>query len=102
MKETKFTPGPWEAVRNGFVARAVKAASIWISYSCGEGISDEETEANALLVAASPDMYATLISASRELYDACHSSGDPDDETNMQTTAVVYREVRDALNKANP
>ena len=35
------------------------------------------------------------------LYDTCHSSFDPNDPTNMQYDAVLYREVRDVLEAYN-
>ena len=39
-------------------------------------------------------------SAMQELYDLSHSSGNPDDPNNMQSDAVVYRELKTAIANA--
>lgn len=64
MTETKFTPGPWQPhiseVRGDLCVISERA---WI---CGEilnrvrSIPEEEARANALLIAAAPDLYEAL------------------------------------------
>jgi hypothetical protein len=43
------------------------------------------------------DVVKALEDAAQELYDSCHSSGDPMNESNMQCDAVAYRNARKAL-----
>jgi hypothetical protein len=42
-------------------------------------------------------MVEALKEAAHELYDSAHSSGDPSDESNMQSNAVASRKVTEAL-----
>jgi hypothetical protein len=46
------------------------------------------------------ELTEALREARDELYDAAHSNGDPSNEDNMQSDAVVYRKVLAALAKA--
>lgn len=63
MSETAFTPGPWTAERDdvpydgGFETWVVNADGAGI---CMMDCPKDEMEANARLIAASPEMYAKL------------------------------------------
>jgi len=59
--ETKWTKGPW--VADGFFVSSNSGGAVGhdIVSACGTvGRPDSETEANAQLIAAAPDMYASL------------------------------------------
>lgn len=61
----KHTPGPWSwnLVR---VQRAITDAQGGpVAYVHGEGVSEAESEANASLISASPDMLAVLLKLRR-------------------------------------
>lgn len=83
--ETKFTPGPWEAVPEKLYNGRFHAAGRTPSVFCGDRkIADahlplgafrkdgpsEEAEANARLIAAAPDLYNTL----KAIFD-CYEGG---------------------------
>ena len=53
----------------------------------------------AALRSAAAEMAEALETAAQELYHSAHSSGDPADETNMQSDAITYRECRAALSR---
>ncbi len=55
MNDAKFTPGPWE--RGGTL---VGAGNITIRQQWDGVRKSDETEANAYLIAAAPDMYEAL------------------------------------------
>lgn len=67
MSETKFTPGPWEAVSfngNSLVVTELivnEKEAIALLGTCGE-----KEQANAHLIAAAPDMYEALEAAVSE------------------------------------
>lgn len=74
--ETKFTPGPWsQGSRN--------RDCVWLQgkkepgYGMGEGFDwiDCNSEANASLIAAAPDLYEALVMARQELCGLPHSLG---------------------------
>ncbi|MGV6396947.1 hypothetical protein ACTUVN_002642 [Pseudomonas caspiana] len=62
MSESKFTPGPWEAIENGFTKMAViSGEGHYLTYAAGnDRMTDQVLEANAKLIAAAPDMIAAL------------------------------------------
>lgn len=70
MSETRFTPGPWRIVSERDDELKVKGPQDeWVA-DCADGFwSDEadgwimadESEANAHLIAAAPDLYDTLV-----------------------------------------
>lgn len=60
------TPGPWTAYHNGHfwditIGGMYEASTAMVHPNAVERRSDEETEANARLVAASPDLLEALI-----------------------------------------
>lgn len=60
MSETKFTPGPWAKDKYGQLKNPDgNPVDVW---GCGLSIASRstETEANAALIAAAPDLYAAL------------------------------------------
>ena len=72
--EAKHTPGPWVHVRFGGIVGGPfykyangEAQSQVASATVGEGISPEEREANARLIAAAPDLLEALRTARQEL-----------------------------------
>jgi hypothetical protein len=62
--ETKHTPGPWEAEGLGvfyddnWVGKAVEAVG---------GVGREQSEANALLMAAAPELLSALLDLQKEI-----------------------------------
>lgn len=66
-----FTPGPWEAPRNGLdgavYAPNAPKGTLWRICEDVRGLSDEEVAANACLIAAAPDLLAALQAAQQRL-----------------------------------
>jgi hypothetical protein len=65
MIETKFTPGPWRTMPNKtFEDDIMIEADNWqiamALADCGDAESQDESEANARLIASGPDLYAML------------------------------------------
>ncbi len=55
--ELKHTKGPWRAVQNGVCNSSVQSGDgTWITRDAGEELSCDEAEANARLIAASPEL----------------------------------------------
>lgn len=104
MNEPKFSKGPWTVDPLHRLLDADGQQVLLADSRLAFATSHRHPErlANTALVEAAPDMFEALQSAATELYDICHSSGDPNDESNMQISAIVYREIRNALKKANP
>lgn len=110
----KFTPGPWEVVQydfdDGWYVRAVEPPDDFGEYRIAELISQPTGEADALLIAAAPDLYAAL----KSIHDALLS--DPPDggpQKHVGRDDVIYRldarrmyvainAARAALAKAKP
>jgi len=63
MSETKFTPGPWRASKDGFDVENVVGAGVCALYA------DETCEANARLIAAAPEMYEAVATLVRMVTD---------------------------------
>lgn len=62
MADTKFTPGPWEA--SGYCGTEVYAGLKCIAQlPFGCGVDDLTMKHNARLLAASPELYASLLDA---------------------------------------
>ena len=62
MADTKFTPGPWVAGRNGrYVYQEADASPICTVAADVVVNRRAEDSANARLIAAAPDMYAALM-----------------------------------------
>lgn len=86
------------------------AEKLWNMAEDWRKLSDPENEAVAKETADHIEAQSKLIeemrealqSASEELYQISHPSGDPDDESNMDSYAAAYRECRSALSKSNP
>ena len=74
MGESKHTPGPWIATASDNGEWGVDAASGWgiatVAGSAGYGPGNDESDANARLIAAAPD----LLAACKALY-AQHKPG---------------------------
>lgn len=71
--ETKFTPGPWNVVeRYGYLSVQQALTPILRLSPVGDY---EQTEANAYLTAAAPDLYAALDEALAALYGAISVCG---------------------------
>ena len=64
--ETKWTPRPWN-VNDGYICDAkgdlIKMPSGWKDDAWIDDNADEESAANARLIAAAPDLYAALVEA---------------------------------------
>ena len=62
-----YTKGPWKVVRNGFWNMGVQdSKGNWLTYKAGEDFMGERVvEANARLIAASPDLLEALIGVVR-------------------------------------
>lgn len=61
MSETKFTPGPWEAVRS------LTCGHLRASHNYQANHKEEWTDADIKLISAAPDLYAACESALVEL-----------------------------------
>lgn len=66
MAEAKFTAGPWAAVASlrGFI---ITAKDGQYDIAVVRNIGNEDNEANARLIAASPDLLAALIAITDQL-----------------------------------
>lgn len=97
MTDTRWTPGPWEACRNGecpcrmvwskpydmVVAVAIAASDE--KYTCGEGIVDKDMlRANSLLIAAAPELYDAVLM----LYTYC------DHQPTLDAVNAVLKKAR--------
>ena len=82
MSETKFTPGPWETdffnvedqgvymVRDS-LNQAVCQCFTQYPFAGKPGITDDEAEANANLIAAAPELYEALRGVVQEACGTC-------------------------------
>lgn len=86
----KHTPGPWNATQPNGPRMGWRAGPAWL----GENPGTKQAEANALLIAAAPDLLDALVSLSQWLAaDVAHFEGkEPDD--------WIMTKVTDALKKA--
>ncbi len=94
MSETKFTPGPWAKDKYGQLKNPDgNPVDVW---GCGLSIASRstETEANAALIAAAPDLYAAL----EELDEVFCTQADTRDERTRARKALIA--ARAALAKA--
>lgn len=94
-QNTKFTPGPWEKDKYDCLRSPEgKQVGVW-----GAGIAwvqrDEESEANARLIAAAPDMYEAL-----KAFMIYHETDDETDVDMMLNYAEAKRQIMAALMKA--
>ncbi len=84
MSDTKFTPGPWQVSGNAVKAIAqvayCGASGSW-SNKGTQVIGDDEAKANAILIAAAPDLYAALKMMTDRFLDANGSYGEYENET---------------------
>lgn len=62
MKETKFTNGPWVNV-GGWVDAESKGGGVICSLSAVDRKSEAESDANANLISAAPELYEALVTA---------------------------------------
>lgn len=81
MSETKWTPGPWRPVKSfreswpGYVETTEKIiAAISPEPFRGHAIHQEESTANAYLIAAAPDMYKALVELVDWVTISCQSA----------------------------
>ena len=98
-QEKRYTPGPWEMVDYDDFQEApvvgVKIRDILGGYHAVAAIHDqgEQTEANAYLIAAAPNLLEALEQA-REWIDGCGAQGGVDDILNAVDVAIAkaYRD----------
>lgn len=104
--ETKWTQGEWGATDDGcgrwnvrvyecHEPHAVRIASV--PHTHGANDNNEQSKANAHLIAAAPELYEALDELHRECIATCLFKGDPIDETNP-----LFVRVQAALAKALP
>ncbi len=72
MRENKFTPGPWYATADPDratwrVSQQPEGGTFWIAEAV-DGLMNDETEPNARLIAAAPDLLAALEALSSNPY----------------------------------
>ena len=106
--KTKHTPGPWHT-RHGQISSETSTHGCTIA-NCNAtaiGISDEEVEANAALIAAAPEMAEALRECRIALtfyrkWMHAHTVKTPDDEpgTNYPFGDDCERKARSVLEKA--
>ena len=90
MKESKFTPGPWKvSIRPLAITVWADAISLYPIAHIGERNRDEK-EANAHLIAASPDLLAAC-EAFVEAWEKSHQ---------LEKTDVAVRMAKEAIAKA--
>jgi hypothetical protein len=100
------SPAPWTVDQPWSGFSAIRDAEGRIVFALAHGTSDEQfvpkddCAGNAALCAAAADLLDACEQAARELYDTAHSSGDPDDPSNMDGVAAIYRLCKSALAKA--
>ncbi len=90
---TKHTPGPWATYATSTPEISIIAEKRTVAFACpDDDEADGETEANAALIAATPDMQAAL----RDLVIAAEAAGWDVDRDN----APILNAARAALAKA--
>jgi len=96
MSETKFTPGPWKAVIHSWGEAGVYSSDDRIAGLDVRHVATEETqdtftelmEANAAIMAASPDLYAAL----KDLDDAfCSENRTKEDRLRSRQALIAAR-----------
>jgi hypothetical protein len=82
MSQPKFTPGPWFVFGNGHCVGGPSDVAVSGTAGiamCGMALRDpEEAKANALLIAAAPDLFAALVGVTEEMELADFDPADPD------------------------
>lgn len=78
--DTKFTPGPWFINRSEmgihkYVEARIGGGMIQEVACCGPTELHEQSDANARLIAAAPELYEALLTARKELAGLPHSLG---------------------------
>jgi len=99
MSAAKHTPGPWSAERGAYGDWFINAAdgSVWIAKTVPmrdlmTKLAIFETEHDARLIAAAPDMLAALQAMSTSFHDVEHMGGLDDHKTiaaNMARAAIA-------------
>lgn len=84
------TPGPWFIDPDGFIGDmpdlAIDASGGQVALACGD--SNDETLANARLIAAAPELLE-MLSVSLELLRKVDPSGDPESDSLLKETIEV-------------
>jgi len=83
---TKHTPGPWDISQGYIWASARKVANLSDGTAFEGAWTDPEQNANASLIAASPDLLAALravLPLAQEAMAARRHGGDPDDAATL-------------------
>lgn len=99
--KTTHTPGPWNAIikkptKRDAPGTTLVAAGGMLAIDCYQsGESFDEDAANALLIAAAPDMLKALRNAVLALAHVCES-----DSADAKLYGDTYRAVSDAIAKA--
>lgn len=100
MKETKFTPGPWKVdpkySRDIQAPDGLDVATCCLSILNRKVTTEEESIANARLIAASPDMYEAL----KDLLDMLETEISAGSGLTCDFERRVLPNARSALSKA--
>lgn len=95
MSETKFTPGPWKVdpkySRDIQAPDGLDVATCCLSILNRKVTTEEESIANAYLIAAAPDMYAAL----KNVLKLAST-----ETTRGELVYIDFTETREALKKA--
>jgi len=96
MSETKWTPGPWYATADPdrgtwWISQQPEGGTFWIAEAL-DGLMNDETEPNARLISAAPDLLALCARFEAYMLD----KGDPWDGDDWQ----LMQDVRAAVKKA--
>lgn len=95
MNETKFTPGPWSVRVDMYEFHDVVSDTAVIACTAGgRGMTKEEYQANAYLIAAAPELYDALEMAEDQLMNIAESGEWP------QKFDGLLSEIHAALCKA--
>ena len=69
---SKHTQGPWAVANVGWVASCATNQTICAMYAVKSGLDHTETDANACLIAAAPDLLEQLQMCAEALEDSGH------------------------------
>lgn len=101
MAQSKATPGPWTAkwskyVDGVFIVQTEHPSKRVLAKFDGDGDgADDQSIADAHLIAAAPDMLAALWSAESAVQELCH------DQHHENQCWVVLAEIRSAISRAH-
>jgi hypothetical protein len=99
MDKHKFTPGPWNGDKT--FPTSVWASGVWVASTNVDSTRKmEEREANAILIAASPEMYEALSDALRWLNGVKDCYGSEALGESMPVNCISLGEIGAVLDKA--